>query len=83
MSRFQGNSLIPDKGIGELSSFQTAKKVLWQLKQGGFNDNWDKIFLRIAEESDCIAFVKYQSVPTSVMMVKTSKRLRGTKDNLR
>jgi hypothetical protein len=37
-SRFQGNNLIPDKGKGELSSFQTAKKILWQLKHGGFND---------------------------------------------
>jgi hypothetical protein len=82
VSRFQGNSLIPDKGIGELSSFQTAKKVLWQMKQGGFNDNWDKISLRIAGASNCIAFAKYQSVPTSVMMDKTSKCLRETKANL-
>ena len=78
MSRFQGNNLLPDKGKGELSSFQTAKKILWQVKQGGFNNIWNNIFLQIAEGSCCIPFTKYQSVPTSVEKEKSSNDLRET-----
>ena len=65
MSRFQENSLLLDKSIDELSSFQTAKKILWQVKQGGFNDIWNQRFLQIAKRSCCILFVTCQSVPTS------------------
>jgi group II intron reverse transcriptase/maturase len=83
MRRFQENSLLPDKGIDELSSFQTAKKVLWQVKQGGFNNIWNQIFLQIAKRSYCILFVKYQSVPTSVEKDKSSKSLRETMENFR
>ena len=83
MRRFQGNNLLLDKGIGELSSFQTAKKILWQMKQGGFNDIWNKIFLQIAEGSYCIPFAKCQSVPTSVEKDKSSNSLRETIENSR
>jgi group II intron reverse transcriptase/maturase len=83
MSRFQGNSLLLDKSIDELSSFQTAKKILWQVKQGGFNDVWNQIFLQIAKRSCCILFVMCQSVPTSVERVKSSKSLKETIENFR
>jgi group II intron reverse transcriptase/maturase len=83
MSRFQENSLILDKSIDELSSFQTAKKVPWQVKQGGFNNIWDQIFLQIAKRSCCILFVTYQSVPTSVEKKKSSKSLKETIENFR
>jgi hypothetical protein len=77
-SRFQGNNLIPDNGKGELSSFQTAKKILWQLKQGGFNDTWDEASLQTAKGSYCIPFAKYWFVPTSAEKSKSSNDLRET-----
>jgi hypothetical protein len=77
-SRFQGNNLIPDKGKGELSSFQTAKKILWQLKQGGFNDTWDTMSLQTARGSGCIPLAKYRFVPTPAEESKSSNDLRET-----
>lgn len=78
-SRFQGNSLIPDKGEGELSSFQTAKKILRQLKQGGFNDTWDKkASLQAAKGPCCVPFAKYWFVPTPAVESKSSTDLRET-----
>ena len=78
MKRFQENNLLLDKGINEMSSFQTAKKILWREKQGGFNDIWNQIFLQITERSCCILFVKYRSVPTLAVKDKSSKGLRET-----
>ena len=83
MSRFQENSLLLDKSIDELSSFQTAKKILWQVKQGGFNNIWNQIFLQIAKRSCCILFVMCQSVPTSAEKTKSSKSLKETVENFR
>ena len=83
MSRFQENSLLLDKSIDELSSFQTAKKILWQVKQGGFNDIWNQRFLQIAKRSYCILFVTCQSVPTSAEKKKSSKSLKETIENFR
>jgi hypothetical protein len=81
MSRFQENSLLLDKSIDELSSFQTAKKILWQVKQGGFNHIWNQIFPQIAKRSCGILFVTYQSVLTSAEKKKSSKSLRETIEN--
>jgi hypothetical protein len=83
MSRFQENSLLLDKSIDELSSFQTAKKIPWQVKQGGYNYIWKQIFLQIAKKSCCILFVTYQSVPTSAKKKKSSKSLKETIDSFR
>jgi hypothetical protein len=83
MSRFQENSLLLDKSIDELSSFQTAKKILWQVKQGGFNYIWNQRFLQIAKRSCCILFVTCQSVPTSTEKKKSSKSLEETIENFR
>jgi group II intron reverse transcriptase/maturase len=77
-SRFQGNNLIPDNGKGELSSFQTAKKILWQLKQGGFNYTWDEASLQTAKGPYCVPFAKYWFVPTSAEKSKPSNDLRET-----
>ena len=77
-SRFQGNNLIPDKGKGELSSFQTAKKILWQLKQGGFNDIWDKTSLQTARGPCCVPLAKYWFVPIPAEESKSSNDLRET-----
>lgn len=83
MSRFQENSLLLDKSIDDLSSFQTAKKILWQVKQGGFNYIWNQRFLQIAKRSCCILFVTCQSVPTSAEKKKSSKSLKETIENFR
>ena len=77
-SRFQGSNLIPDKGEGELSSFQTAKKILWQLKQGEFNHTWDKASLQTAKGPCCVLFAKYWFAPTPAVELKSSTDLRET-----
>ena len=81
MRRFQGNNLTPDKGVDELSSSQTAKKILWQQKRGRFNYIWNIIFLQIAKGSCCIPFAEYRSVPTYVKWDKSSNSLKETTEN--
>jgi hypothetical protein len=83
MSRFQENSLLLDKSIDDLSSFQTVKKILWQEKQGGFNSIWNQIFLQIAKRSYDILFVTCQSVSASAKKKKSSKSLKETIGNCR
>lgn len=78
MSRLQGNNLISDKDTSELSSFQVAKKILWEPKQVDFNDNQDNMFNRDVSESCCISGTCYLTDANSVERYKTSTYLRDT-----
>lgn len=83
VSRFQGNNLILDKSEGKLSSFQIAKKILWQLKQVGFNDIWDICLYKQRRDHRVYPYAKYWFVTTPVGEIKSSNDLRETIVNFR
>lgn len=77
-SRFQVGNVFPDEGKREMSSLQTAKKVRWKPRQGGFNNTWNYIFRRNAGASYCMFTTYHLFDPNSVRRQKTIKHLRDT-----
>ena len=80
-SRFQGNTLVPDKGLDQLSSSQTAQKILWELNLDGYYNNWDIKSLQHMLVSNCISSMACLAVSALVIKNKILTTLRETIDS--
>lgn len=81
INRFRRNNFILNKSIIKLSSFQTLKRVLWELRRIVFNDKQNKPFVWDVNLSTSIKFAMYLTKLSIVKWTEFLSYLRETITN--